>query len=173
VLRLVRRRSPRLRTQSPLTSNSRATSFRNGASRCRTYTGSANLRRCAIRKLSERTALRRALTRATRRENPLRRPLAAHMTRSAAHLASMTRNTQYAYSAHMHLKYKKHERSRNCPTRQSTIEFFQTLGSMQFLRAPGERVLSFSSRVGMLRPGSSGWIIFCDRNHRAVQKSWL
>jgi len=68
-------------------------SFRNGASRCRTYRGSANRKRCAIRKLSARTAPRRALTRATRRENPLRRPLT---TESAADLAFMIRNTQYA-----------------------------------------------------------------------------
>jgi hypothetical protein len=57
------------------------------------YSGSANRKRCATRKLSARTAPRRALTRATRRENPLRRPLT---TESAADLAFMIRNTQYA-----------------------------------------------------------------------------
>ena len=90
VLRLVWRRSPTLRTHSPLTSNSPATSFRNGASSCRTYSGSANRRRCATRNLSARTAVRRAITRATRWERPFRRPLTTPRTRSAADLALIT-----------------------------------------------------------------------------------
>jgi hypothetical protein len=88
---LVWRRSPTLRTHNPLTSNSRAMSFRTGSVRCRTYRGSAIRRRCANRKLSTRTARRRALTRATSSENPFRRPLATRRSGSAADLAPMTR----------------------------------------------------------------------------------
>jgi hypothetical protein len=96
VLRLVRRRSTTLRTQSPLTSNSRATSPRNDPSRCRTYSGSAKRRRCALRRSSERTAFRSALIRATRRATSFRKPPATQRIGSAADLPSMTRNTQYA-----------------------------------------------------------------------------
>ena len=95
VLRLVWRRSPTLRTHNPLTSNSRAMSFRNGASSCRTYSGSANRRRCATRNLSARTAVRRAITRATRLESPFRRPLTTPRTQSAAELALMNAITNF------------------------------------------------------------------------------
>jgi hypothetical protein len=95
VLRLVRRRSPTLRTHNPLTSNSRAMSFRKGASSCRTYSGSATRKRCATRNLSARTAVRRAITRSTRLESPFRRPLTTPRTRWAADLALMKAITNF------------------------------------------------------------------------------
>ncbi len=119
VLRFVWRRSPTLRTQSPLTSNSRATSFRNDPSRCRTYSGSANRRRCAFRKSSERIAIRRAFTRAKRRENPSRRLVATQWTGSTADLVSMIRTPKTHYSI---MRYKTRSFTQLANARQSTTE---------------------------------------------------
>jgi hypothetical protein len=129
VLRLVWRRSPTLRTHSPLTSNSPATSFRNGASSCRAYSGSATRRRCATRNLSARTAVRKAITRATKLESPFRRPLTTPRTRSAADSALMRPNSISIAV----IIVEKRGRSRNCHLRHLHRNSFKRLG---FSRRP-------------------------------------
>src|SRR5262249_18455371 len=135
----VRRRSPMLHTHSPLTSNSRATSFRNGSSRRLKYRPSPIRRRCANLKLSTRTACRRALTRAARNWNPFRRLSDTRENDRAAGLAPIL-NTQllivagYATrtSAFTQLSYDRHT---------------QKSGSVSFLSD------ARNLRLGLLAPG--------------------